>query len=69
MMIMREHIVGIFVDRSLPDCWIVRDGEGNFWSVPPSENPWNSRQPFYPTEESELTPVPGHYKYLLGLPG
>ena len=26
------------------------------------------RQPFYPSEETALEPVPGHYKYMLGLP-
>ena len=31
------------------------------------EDPWDQRQPFYPTEETELEPVPGHYKYMLGL--
>ncbi len=42
--------------------------EGNFWILPSVENPWNQRQPFYPNEESELEPVPGHYKYVLSLP-
>ena len=48
--------------------WIVRDPEGRFWSLPSTGNPWDERQPFYPAEETELEPVPGHYKYMLGLP-
>ena len=32
------------------------------------ENPWDHRQPFYPTEETDLEPVPGHYRSVLGLP-
>jgi hypothetical protein len=63
------RVVGIFVNRACPEGWIVRDGEGNFWIVPPVADPWASREPFYPTEETELEPVPGHYKYVLGLPG
>ena len=30
--------------------------------------PLGPRQPFHPAEETELEPVPGHYKYMLGLP-
>jgi hypothetical protein len=68
MIEMEARVVGIFVDRACPERWIVRDGAGNFWMVPPVENPWDNRQPFYPTPNTELEPVPGHYKYLLGLP-
>lgn len=59
--------VALFVRRSSQQ-WVVLDPEGNFWIVPSGENAWDRRQPFSPTEESELEPVPGHYKYLLGLP-
>jgi hypothetical protein len=31
-------------------------------------DPWDERQPFLPAEETELEPVPGHHKYMLGLP-
>ena len=48
--------------------WVVLDGDGNYWVLPSSENPWDERQPFFPTEETELEPVPGHYKILIGLP-
>ena len=68
MITVRNRNVTLYVDRSSQQ-WIVLDAEGNFWIVPPeNENPWDRRQPFYPTEETELEPVPGHYKYMLGLP-
>jgi len=68
MLTLRKNVVALYVDRSSQQ-WIVLDAEGNFWIVPSvEENPWDQRQPFYPTAETELEPVPGHYKYLLGLP-
>ena len=67
MMTERKQTVALFVDRSCPQ-WIVRDSEGNYWIIPPVENPWDHRLPYYPTEETELEPVPGHYKGMLGLP-
>jgi hypothetical protein len=63
----RKQVVAIFVDRSSGQ-WIVRDPEGNFWLVPSGDNPWDNRQPFDPSEEMDLEPVPGHYKYMLNLP-
>ena len=62
-----RFVISIFVDRSKQQ-WVVRDREGNLWIVPTTENPWEHRQPFYPTEETTLEPVPGHYKNMLGLP-
>jgi hypothetical protein len=62
------RMAAIFVDRACTEHWIVRDPEGNFWIVPPVENAWESRQPFQPTEETELESIPGHYKSMLGLP-
>lgn len=62
-----SQTTAIFADRSRQQ-WVVLDREGNFWIVPATENPWDQRQPFYPDEETELEPVPGHYKSLLGLP-
>ena len=59
--------VGLFVDRSYPQ-WIVCDPDGNFWILPSVEYPWDQRQPFHPTAETDLAPVPGHYKDLLNLP-
>ena len=68
MLTLRKNVVKLYVDRSSQQ-WIVLDAEGNFWIVSTEhENPWDQRQPYYPTETTELEPVPGHYKYLLGLP-
>ena len=64
----RKLISALYVDRESQQ-WIVLDPDGNFWKVSGEDhNPWDQRQPFYPTEETELEPVPGHYKYMLGLP-
>jgi len=57
----------IYVDRSRQQ-WVVQDREGNFWLVPSAEQPWEHRIPFDPTEETELEPIPGHYRSMLGLP-
>jgi hypothetical protein len=46
--------------------WLVQ--EGNFWSLPSTDNPWDVRQPFSSAEVTELEPVPGQYKHILGLP-
>ena len=62
-----KHATALYVDKASQQ-WIVRDAEGNFWSLPLTDNPWDERQPFTPAEDTELQPVPGHYKYLLGLP-
>ena len=67
MFALRKQSVSLFVERSSQQ-WIVRDPDGDFWILPGGENPWDHRQPFQLTEESELEPVPGHYKYMLGLP-
>jgi hypothetical protein len=59
--------LGIFVRRSTQQ-WVVLDPEGNFWILPSVEHPWDQRQPFCPDDQEQLEPVPGHYKYMLGLP-
>jgi len=53
------------VDRASRQ-WIVLDREGMFWVVPANEEGWSQRQPYTPTDESELEPVPAHYRYMLG---
>ena len=63
-----KPVVALYVDKARPQHWVVRDPDGKFWIVPPVENPWDNRQPFEPTADTELEPVPGHYKYVLGLP-
>jgi hypothetical protein len=67
MLIVRKQVIAIYVDRSTQQ-WIVRDPNGSFWLLPSGENAWDQREPYQPTDETELEPVPGHYKYLLGLP-
>jgi hypothetical protein len=63
----RKRTFALYVDRCNQQ-WIVLDPQGQFWILPGNEeNAWNHRQPFCPTEETELEPVPGHYKYMLGL--
>jgi hypothetical protein len=62
-----KHAVALYVDRSTQQ-WIVRDPEGNYWTVPSVENAWEHREPFDPTKGTDLEPIPGHYKYMLGLP-
>jgi len=63
----RRRLVALYVERSSQN-WVVRDPEGNFWIVPSMEHGWDHRQAFFPTEETELEPVPGHYIHLLDLP-
>jgi hypothetical protein len=68
MLTFRKNVVSLFVHRPSQQ-WIALDPDGNYWKMPSdSENPWNERQPFHPTDETELEPVPGHYKSMLGLP-
>ena len=67
MLTVRKQAIALFVDRSTQQ-WVVRDSEGNSWILPADEDGWERRQPFQVTEESELVPIPGHYKYLLHLP-
>ena len=59
--------MALFVDRAGQQ-WVVRDPEGNFWLLPAVEKPWCHRQPFYPTPDMDLEPIPTHYHYLLDLP-
>jgi hypothetical protein len=67
MLTLGKKVVALYVDRSNQE-WIALDPEGNFWKVPPVANPWDHRQPFQPTEDTDLERVPGHYKHMLGLP-
>ena len=60
-------MIALYVNRSLQQ-WVARDADGNFCIVPSVEEPWDHRQPLEPGDETDLEPVPGHYKYLLGLP-
>jgi hypothetical protein len=67
MLTERKQTLALYVDRSTQQ-WVVRDWDGNFWMLPATDTPWEDRQPFSPAEETDLEPVPGHYKSKLGLP-
>jgi hypothetical protein len=67
MTTVETRAAALFVDKSCQQ-WIVRDPEGNFWILPLVEHPWDQRQPFHLTPESDLEPVPGHYKDMFTLP-
>ena len=67
MLTVRKQMTTLYVDRASRR-WVVRDPDGCFWILPPTDTPWDDRQPFFPAEETELEPVPGHYKHMLGLP-
>jgi hypothetical protein len=62
-----KSTVAIYVDRARRQ-WVVRDGEGNFWLLPSTDHSWEDREPFHPTEETELEPIPKHYRSMLDLP-
>lgn len=65
--ITRERIK-LFVDRN-EFRWVVMDSDGRFWSIPSGDNPWDNRTLYQPSPSTQLEPVPGHYKTMLGLPG
>jgi hypothetical protein len=67
MLVVGKQVMALYVDRA-SQRWVVRDGYGNYWLLPSAENAWDQREPFQPTEETELEPIPGHYKGMLGLP-
>ncbi|MGO9922366.1 MAG: hypothetical protein ACLQIB_47675 [Isosphaeraceae bacterium] len=67
MITTEPRVVGLYVAKACPEHWIVRDQEGQLWTVPPGDNSWQRRQPLEPTEEVELEPIPRHYIYMLGL--
>ena len=61
--------VNVVVVNGAGDVLMIRRSDNDNWAVPGDhDNPWDDRQPFSPTEETELEPVPGHYKHMLGLP-
>lgn len=67
MLTIQKQNVAIYVDRTTRH-WVVRDPDGNFWSLPYTDNPWNDRESFDATPESDLVSVPGYYKTTLCLP-
>ena len=67
MLATAEYVVAIYVDR-VSQQWVVRDPDGHFWLLPSVENAWENRLRFEPSADNTLEPIPGHYRYLLGLP-
>lgn len=63
----RKTQTALFVDRTTRQ-WVVLDQDGNYWILPNVERPWDQRRLIHLTEETELEPIPGHYKHMLGLP-
>lgn len=62
-----RRMAALFVDRTTRQ-WVVRGPEGRYWVLPPEDNAWDKREPFHLADETDLEPVPWHYKNLLGLP-
>ncbi|MBL8824057.1 MAG: hypothetical protein JNJ77_15830 [Planctomycetia bacterium] len=60
--------IKLFVDRN-ELCWVVMDSNGQFWTLPTGDNPWENRKLYQPSSSDKLEPVPGHYKTMLGVPG
>ena len=67
MLALQKKAMSLYVDRESRQ-WIVRDTDGDFWVLPHTDHPWDDRSPFFPTEDTSLEPIPGHYRFLLGLP-
>ena len=67
MLAVGKQSIGLYVDHATQQ-WIIRDLDGNFWALPTGDDAWEQRQSFEPSPETELEPIPGHYKYLLRLP-
>lgn len=67
MLSIRKQGAALYVDRSSRQ-WVVRDPDGQFWALPHIADCWPHRQAFEPAEDTDLEPVPGHYKHMLGIP-
>jgi hypothetical protein len=65
--VLRKQCIPLFVGRSSQQ-WVLQNPGPSFWILPSVEHAWEQRQPLYPTVETYLLPVPGHYRDMLGLP-
>ncbi len=66
MLTISPRVVAIYVDRRSRQ-WVVRDDQGNLWTLPQTETPWDDRELYSSSDETTLDPIPGHYFYLLRL--
>lgn len=62
-----RRTVALYVDRESRQ-WVIRDPQGEFWSLPSGDGGWMRREPYHLSEESTLESVPGHYRHMLNLP-
>jgi hypothetical protein len=67
MITLQKRVIAIFVGKSSRQ-WVVWDADGHFWLLPAGDDPWDHRQSFDPTEETDLKLIPGHYTDMLDLP-
>lgn len=67
MLTEKRELVSIYVEPSKRR-WVVRDPDGHLWAVDSSTDGWDRRELYELTDDSELVPVPGHYRYMLQLP-
>jgi hypothetical protein len=67
MITLSRETTALYVDHATQQ-WILRDLDGSFWTVGSGDDAWSQRQPFEISDDTNLEPVPGHYKYLLDLP-
>ena len=64
----KKQDFSLYVDKRSHH-WVVRDADGNFWTLASDENAWDHREQLEPTSENlDLEPVPGHYKAMFGIP-
>jgi hypothetical protein len=67
MLAVPKRVVALYVDKASQQ-WVVRESGRSLWSLASTDNPWEGRRPFTPAEGTDLEPVPGHYRQMLGLP-
>ena len=48
-MLTARRQIDIYVARA-SGRWVVRDADGHFWLLPPTDSPWDDREPFAPDE-------------------
>lgn len=63
----RKPSVTLYVDRTSGQ-WIVRDLQGQWWAMPSTTDAWTHRVTYEPGETTQLEVIPGHYKFMLGIP-